>query len=59
VTSTSDRIVPMATAAGIGQQISLKQGHVGMIVGGRARTLLWKPLAAWLSQDHPALAVDR
>lgn len=51
VTSRSDRIVPSETAAGIGQQLSLKQGHVGMIVGGRARMVLWKPLAAWLSQD--------
>jgi len=56
VISTSDRIVPMATAAGIGRQLSLKQGHVGMIVGGRARKLLWEPLAAWLSQDRDALS---
>ncbi len=37
VTSRSDRIVPMATAAGRRPSgSSLKQGHVGMIVGGRA-----------------------
>ena len=23
-------------------------GHVGMVVGGRARLRLWTPLAAWL-----------
>jgi polyhydroxyalkanoate synthase len=55
VTSRSDRIVPMATAAGVGRQISLQQGHVGMIVGGRARRLLWEPLAAWLSQPRKSL----
>ena len=43
--SQSDRIVPAATAAGLGRQ-SLGQGHVGMIVGGRARTALWRPLAS-------------
>jgi polyhydroxyalkanoate synthase len=51
VTSRSDRIVPMATAAGIGEQLPLGQGHVGMIVGGRAPALLWEPLAQWLSQS--------
>ncbi len=56
VVSTTDRIVPMATAAGIGRQMSLKQGHVGMIVGGRARKALWEPLAAWLTQERDALS---
>jgi polyhydroxyalkanoate synthase len=56
VTSATDRIVPMATAAGIGRQISLQQGHVGMIVGGRARAMLWEPLATWLSQSRDALS---
>jgi polyhydroxyalkanoate synthase len=56
VTSASDRIVPLATAAGVGRQLSLKQGHVGMIVGSRARALLWKPLAAWLSQSRETLS---
>jgi polyhydroxyalkanoate synthase len=56
VTSQTDQIVPMATAAACGRQLSLKQGHVGMIVGGRARTLLWKPLAAWLAQSRQAIA---
>jgi polyhydroxyalkanoate synthase len=57
VTSQTDRIVPMATAAGVGRRKSLKQGHVGMIVGSRARTSLWKPLAAWLSQECAGLSV--
>jgi polyhydroxyalkanoate synthase len=58
VTSARDRIVPMATAARLGRQMSLQQGHVGMIVGGRARAVLWEPLAAWLSQSRESLAED-
>lgn len=46
--STTDRIVPAATAAGLAEQRSLALGHVGMIVGGRARALLWEPLRDWL-----------
>lgn len=44
-----DRIVPPAAAAGIGDVRRLDAGHVGMVVGGRARALLWEPLAAWLA----------
>lgn len=47
--STRDRIVPMASSVGIGDRREVAAGHVGMIVGGRARTLLWEPLAHWLS----------
>lgn len=54
VTSKTDRIVPMATAARLGRRKSLDQGHVGMIVGGRARAALWTPLAAWLSRERDA-----
>jgi polyhydroxyalkanoate synthase len=50
IISTSDRIVPEATAARAGEVITLSQGHVGMVVGGRGRTALWEPLAQWLSQ---------
>jgi polyhydroxyalkanoate synthase len=50
VVSTTDRIVPAASAAGVGERITLNLGHVGMVVGGRARTALWEPLARWLSQ---------
>jgi polyhydroxyalkanoate synthase len=48
VRSTSDRIVPAASAAGVGRPLELSLGHVGMIVGSRARASLWKPLAAFL-----------
>lgn len=52
IASTSDRIVPAASAAGIGERIDLSLGHVGMIVSGRARAALWEPLARWLSQPQ-------
>lgn len=50
IVSLSDRIVPAASAAGLPDRIMLGAGHVGMIVGGRARAQLWEPLAAWLSR---------
>lgn len=50
IVSTSDRIVPEATAARTGEVLTLAQGHVGMVVGGRGRTALWEPLANWLSR---------
>ncbi|WP_342251012.1 alpha/beta fold hydrolase [Sphingomonas sp. OTU376] len=46
--STTDRIVPAATAAGLAERQSLALGHVGMIVGGRAREMVWEPLRDWL-----------
>jgi polyhydroxyalkanoate synthase len=52
ITSNTDRIVPAGSAAGIGDRIDLSLGHVGMIVGGRARAALWEPLARWLSQPQ-------
>jgi polyhydroxyalkanoate synthase len=52
IVSLSDRIVPAATATGLTERRELGSGHVGMVVGGRARTQLWEPLAAWLSQLH-------
>jgi polyhydroxyalkanoate synthase len=52
ITSTTDRIVPAASTAGIGKRLDLVLGHVGMIVGGRARAALWEPLAGWLSQPQ-------
>lgn len=45
--STTDRIVPAATAAGLPGRRSLALGHVGMIVGGRAREMVWEPLRDW------------
>jgi polyhydroxyalkanoate synthase len=50
IVSTTDRIVPAATAHGTGERLDLALGHVGMIVGSRARTALWEPLDAWLSR---------
>ncbi|MGZ8348323.1 MAG: alpha/beta hydrolase [Allosphingosinicella sp.] len=50
IVSTSDRIVPAATAMSAGERLELAQGHVGMIVGSRGRQALWEPLAAWLSR---------
>jgi polyhydroxyalkanoate synthase len=50
IASTTDHIVPAASTPGIGKRIDLALGHVGMIVGSRARSCLWEPLAAWLSQ---------
>jgi polyhydroxyalkanoate synthase len=57
--STSDRIVPAASAARLPDTRRLGAGHVGMIVGSRARAQLWEPLALWLAapanRDAPSL----
>lgn len=50
--STTDRIVPAATAAQFDRNVSLAMGHVGMIVGSRARPALWEPLRDWI-RDLP------
>ena len=47
--STTDRIVPAASATRLPDTRRIGAGHVGMIVGGRARAQLWKPLAGWLT----------
>ncbi|WP_176482647.1 alpha/beta fold hydrolase [Sphingobium sp. D43FB] len=49
IRSTTDRIVPAAAAPDFAEQRSLALGHVGMVVGGRARALLWDPLSDWVS----------
>lgn len=46
--SLTDRIVPAATAAGLTQRHDTAAGHVGMVVGGKAREALWRPLGEWL-----------
>lgn len=46
--SHSDRIVPAATSALLGDRRTLPWGHVGMVVGSRARAGLWEPLTDWL-----------
>jgi len=50
IASTTDHIVPAITTPAMGERIDLALGHVGMIVGSRARSSLWEPLAAWLSR---------
>ena len=50
VVSTTDRIVPAATAIAAGERLDLALGHVGMVVGSRAPQALWEPLAGWLSR---------
>ena len=52
--STTDRIVPAATAAGLADHRELALGHVGMIVGGRATGALWQPIADWIAGLPPA-----
>lgn len=47
--SATDRIVPAASAAGLPEKRILQSGHVGMVVGGRARAELWEPLRDWIS----------
>ncbi|EPR09739.1 poly-beta-hydroxybutyrate polymerase [Sphingobium indicum IP26] len=49
IRSAADRIVPAAAAPEMAENATLNLGHVGMIVGGRARTMLWEPLSQWLS----------
>jgi len=50
IVSTTDRIVPAATAVRAGERLDLALGHVGMVVGSRARDMLWEPLEGWLSR---------
>ena len=50
IVSTVDRIVPQESAAPAGERLELPLGHVGMVVGSRARAALWEPLADWLSR---------
>ena len=50
IVSTTDRIVPAASAVRAGERLDLALGHVGMVVGSRAQAMLWEPLAGWLSR---------
>jgi polyhydroxyalkanoate synthase len=50
IASTTDHIVPAATTPGVGERLDLALGHVGMIVGSRAKSNLWEPLGQWLSR---------
>ena len=51
IVSTTDRIVPHASAAEAGERLDLALGHVGMVVGSKAQQALWEPLAGWLSRN--------
>lgn len=53
IVSATDRIVPAATAVDMPDRRDLTLGHVGMIVGGRARAMLWEPLAHWIAALPP------
>ncbi len=48
VTAAADRIVPAATVATRGEQLSSASGHVGMVVGRDAPTKLHAPMLSWL-----------
>jgi polyhydroxyalkanoate synthase len=50
IVSTTDRIVPHATAPATGERLDLAPGHVGMVVGSKGKQALWEPLAGWLSR---------
>jgi len=54
IASTTDRIVPAASAPRAGERLDLALGHVGMVVGSQARERLWEPLAGWLSRTCPS-----
>jgi len=51
-----DRIVPPASAAALARALGRARvlrpagGHIGMVVGRRARTDLWQPLVRWLRE---------
>lgn len=53
---TKDAIVPVGVAEPLAREIPrcdvIKPdgGHVSMVVGTRAKTILWKPLTAWLNE---------
>lgn len=49
IVSTTDRIVPAAAGPRLREERRVSLGHVGMVVGGRAREMLWHPLSLWLS----------
>ena len=50
IISSTDRIVPEASAAALGEPLVLDLGHVGMVVSRNAPERLWSPLASWLSR---------
>lgn len=49
VVALRDRLVPPASALGLGTRLEIDGGHVGMVVGRRGREHLWEPLARFLA----------
>ncbi len=62
VVPESDRIVPPNSALALARDIpgatrlAPSAGHIGMVVGSRARRLVWEPLAGWLQRHAGAAA---
>ncbi|MDJ0951040.1 MAG: alpha/beta fold hydrolase [Alphaproteobacteria bacterium] len=56
VIPAQDRIVPPASAAALAdalpgcRRMTVKAGHIGMVVGGGARRQVWRPVADWLRE---------
>ena len=48
VRSASDRIVPAEAGPPAPDVRTVASGHVGMMIGSRAESSLWQPLAKWL-----------
>jgi polyhydroxyalkanoate synthase len=48
IRSSTDRIVPAASAPVLADNRTLDLGHVGMIIGRTAPASLWTPLSEWL-----------
>ena len=52
-----DRIVPPASATALGNALpeaeimTVPLGHIGMVVGGRAKVAVWQPLLDWLTRE--------
>lgn len=60
VVPSTDRIVPADCAAALAgiipgaDRLDIDGGHIGMMVGPRAESLLWRPLGDWLVSRAPA-----
>ncbi len=58
VIPANDRIVPPQSAASLCTALpfveikSPSAGHIGMMIGGKAETKVWKPVAQWLQELH-------
>ena len=63
VVAMRDRIVPPAAALtspgdAAHMRLEIDGGHVGMVVGGRARGSLWEPLVQWLAAAHETASIE-